>query len=684
MANEFMEGAQGAMSIFQTSAMMANYQALNEDRVERRQLRLMELQRKETEDKQQEMQRDYNLSALASDPDKVPLDTALNHLNSMAAKYGNNVKVYRQDYDRFVGKVDSLFSRTDLPNAEQRREEVGKLADEASSHPAYLRGLSSKKARLEDWIARPAASAAFEATGFSPARTEHLLQNLRPGEAIGLLKDGDWRKAAIYTQASDAIRKVANGEEMADGELPQALTAVYGAGGKLGETGAEIVKGTTGESQYNLAQKDVDSLNKTVATPFAKLFGMIPQDKAIKSMVFTSAIEDPASSLGKHLKPEQNKQFQESIGKMEMVSEQAQKKLQDLTARYKIAKANPMTTPGDLILLDQQMDIERQKTSALMEPFKRYTAFKEEPTEANFQAITGAGKHLDETLRKWEGSKQKLLTVSEQKVQQEIETGKVTLATKQATNDAQEALLTAVSSAGLDRSQEKEIRALAAPIVSAMNAKHGAKLDVDELLKGYKASESTMTIKYPAEGERKDIAEAQNLLQSYNMMEALYEPGYVGMVQGKMGSVQEATGAITQKQADFYQVMDNVARNQRKLFGGVAVTPTELKLLLGTIPHRGMSDTQWESSVRMNKIMMGGDASAKVEVLKELGFKTPEKTAKAIQDAVNKAKTEVTQGAAKTPTSAGQWYDRIRKEHPKMSPAEIKAKAAAAMRGEPE
>ena len=330
------------------------------------------------------------------------------------------------------------------------------------------------------------------------------------------------------------------------------------------------------------------------------------------------------------------------------------------------------------------MDIERQKTSALMEPFKRYTAFKEEPTEANFQAITGAGKHLDETLRKWEGSKQKLLTVSEQKVQQEIETGKVTLTTKQATNDAQEALLTAVSSAGLDRSQEKEIRALAAPIVSAMNAKHGAKLDVDELLKGYKASESTMTIKYPAEGERKDIAEAQNLLQSYNMMEALYEPGYVGMVQGKMGSVQEATGAIAQKQADFYQVMDNVARGQRKLFGGIAVTPVELKLLLGTIPHRGMSDTQWESSVRINKIIMGGSASAQIEALKELGFKTPEKTAKAIQDAVNKAKTEVTQGAAKTPTSAGQWYDRIRKEHPKMSPAEIKAKAAAAMRGEPE
>jgi hypothetical protein len=193
-----------------------------------------------------------------------------------------------------------------------------------------------------------------------------------------------------------------------------------------------------------------------------------------------------------------------------------------------------------------------------------------------------------------------------------------------------------------------------------------------------------MTIKYPAEGERKDIAEAQNLLQSYTMMEALYEPGYVGMVQGKMGSVQEATGAISQKQADFYQVMDNVARNQRKLFGGVAVTPVELKLLLGTIPHRGMSDTQWESSVRINKIIMGGSASAQIEALKELGFKTPEKTAKAIQDAVNKAKTEVVKGASKTPTSAGQWYDEIRKKYPKMSPAEIKAKAAAAMRGDAE
>jgi hypothetical protein len=695
MAEDFMSGMKDAMSIYTMMSLSSNYLAQQENMAGNREMREQNIQRLTAEDQRQELTSDTALVQLASDPKKnLPNDVALPLLNRIAAKpqYGGNLPISTTQYNEYLGKLDQFTNRTDLPTSEARRVAFQPLADEAASHVGYTRAFNQRADTIHSFIDKPAVHAAFAASGFTPTGTENLLANLKPSEAMGLLKDNDWRKAAIYNQASETTRKVANGETVPEGELQQVLTAAHGAGFKIGADAADIVKGTTGEMQYNLAQKDVDSLNKTTVTPLSKMWKMLPEDKLIQTVarnvssgpsLISVSGGGPEEVIAKMLPPQMSKPFMESVAKMEAVNTQATKQYQDFQTRYKIAKANPGTTPADQILLDQQMLVERSKAAALTEPFKRYNAFLESPTSDNYKGVLNASDHLDTTIRRWETDKSKLLTVSEQATNQQIAEGKLKMGVGQGTNDAQAQLIDQMQAQGVTRDQEQKVRELAAPIIKNVNEKYGVKIDVDELLKGFRP-EGSLNIKFPGEGERKDIAETKNLLEGYKMVEALYDPSYVGMVEGKLGSVKEATGAIGQQQADFYQGIDTIARQQRKFFGGVAVTPTELKLLLSTVVNRGMSDQQFQSSVRVNKIILGGDAKAKIDVLKELGFKTPAKTAAAIDEALEKAKSEVQSGnkTGKGTTSSNftmENFMALQKAHPEWSPAQI---GAAAARGE--
>lgn len=495
--NSFTGGMKDVMSLFMMSSMAANYDAQRENMEENRRLREVNLQRQFEEDKRQTMTADMETLKLVSNPkNNIPDDVANSQLNRIISKYNFGQPVSLDDARAFGGELDAFTKRSDLVTGDERRAAYQQFADKAGSNVIYTREYLKRADAVNNYLERPGMEAAFQTAGFNKRTTDRLLQNVSSGEAMALLKDGDWRKQAILNQANTVTQKVLNGDpDVADGELAQALSAAYGAGFKIGNDGAEIVKGTTGEAQYNLAQKDLDSLNSTSIKPLTQLWKTLPQDKAILALARRGPSGGLASigleqddAVASLLPQEQQKAYHDSVAKLEATYDQASKSWKDFEARYRIAKANPNTTSADMILLDQQRKVEQEKYRALISPHIAYRTFLDAPTDENFKKVLNASTAADTTLRRWESDKNQLMTTSEQKAKDEIETGKQTRNIKMATNDFGGRFLETIGQNAdvYDADGTMDIpkaAKLATPLVKEINAKYNTNLDATEVIK---------------------------------------------------------------------------------------------------------------------------------------------------------------------------------------------------------
>ncbi len=500
MGNDFASGMKDVMSLFMMSSMAANYDAQRENMEENRQLRAANLKRQEIEDARQTRTADMETVKLLSNPTtNVPTDIALPVLNNISQKYGGET-VKLQDVQAYEKELDAFPQRTDLADGDSRRAAFQPYMDKAVTHAAYARAYGARKGPIEDYLQEPGAKAAFLQSGFTEENADHLLKQLKPAESMKLLKDNDWRKQAIYNQASEIVRRTVNGDPNAEGQLQQALAAAHGAGFNIGVDAANIVKGTTGEAQYNLMQKDLNSLNETTVKPLSKMWSLLDQEK-LSLAIARKKPNESLSTIGLEmddviasaLPQEMQKDFHKVVANLEAANTQASKAWKDFDARYKIAKAQPTTTPADMILLDQQRAIEHPKYRAVATPFSAFKSYTDAPTAENFQKVLKAGDQLDETLRRSEKDKQALMTEAEKAAAETTLTGKTTRLTKEATNKFGTEFMRMAgehpeiydNDGTMDVSKASK---LAVPIADAINKEFGAHLDASQIVREFAAA----------------------------------------------------------------------------------------------------------------------------------------------------------------------------------------------------
>lgn len=502
MAEEsFSSGLQGAMSIFQTMASVSNYNALIEDRQEAREIQRQELQRRKVEDERQTQVAEYTMAGLLVDPSKgIPLEMALEKTNQMVSRRGG-APVTTAQYEQFHSQLDAAMVNPEFATGESRRAALQALTQRADEHPIYLRALTERKGQLDDWLGAPGASAVADAVGLREESVGRLLPNLRPGEVLSLLKDNDFRKAALFNQATKTVGAVLAGEEVPDGILANDLAAAHGAGFKIGLDAANIIKGAHGETLYNVAQKDVASFNDTSIRPFSQLMAKLPNPELLvqrlgrnRSHSLATVTEGTEDAIKFALKdPQKQQQFSEALAKMEAVYTQSSKTFRDFESRFKLAKAAASTSPADLVLLEQQFQIEKAKANALQKPFEAYHTFVKSGSMENFTQLTKMGDTLDETNRRFEKDKQNTLELSEKHTQEQIATGRTTRLTTQATNEFSGKFFALLGEHpdvfdedGLMNTSKAG--KLAKPIINEIQNRIGVKLDVDSVVAKFASS----------------------------------------------------------------------------------------------------------------------------------------------------------------------------------------------------
>lgn len=686
MPNEpgFTGGIKDALSAFSTFALLGYYGSLSENMEENRQLRQRELSFQEAAAQDRQTQNDFtNVSMLSEGllTGKVPRDYAITEINRITTRRQTGSPVSTEQANQFEQVVKTALPTLSDPTtpAGERASILSSLQQTAMSHPAYQAVLLPYTSQLRDVTLLPTARELLKTLPEPVQKSIKLGSEMSPQEFITIYKDDKTRdalvKRGLVVAKSDLERRLNESPELvSDGEIRETMVPWFNAGFGVGEKEKEVVKAGHGHAVLNRFIGEAAPVVEDVAKPLQDIVGRIKNPKELtlrlsKHPVQSITAFDPQGVIP-GLSDKDTAFIQSLAGQANTVIADTERQKRHLDSQLRELRHNPAVTATDLVLLNEDHKRTKQFLDLQAEPYRRFRTYVEDPTDANYKKLSAVHTDVQHTVDNWALTRDKLLTEAEKHERAIVAEATFNRDVKQATHDASAQLITELNRQGIAGMETDKVRSVAAPIINNLNAKYNLKLDVNDVLKATKGDPS-ITVKFPGEGERKDVAEASNILQNFNMVEALYKPSYVGLIEGKVGSVAEATGAIGQQRADFYQATDNVARGLRKFFGGVAVTPTELKLLLGTIPNRGMSDPQFESSVRMNKIILGGDAQAKINVLKELGFKTPEATAQKINEALNKAKAEVQAGTSGVASFNPDAFRQLKKQHPDWTPEQI-------------
>ncbi len=493
MAEDFMGGMKEGMSIFMMSSLAANYQAQQENMRANQQMRGENLRRQTEEDERQTMQADASTVKILTDPtSKVPRDLALPMLNAVVSrpmyeKFGGGLKtVSIPEYDTFAGKLDQFLTRgAELPTTEAREEAAQPLLDQAQNHVGYMMAYNQRAARIEKFVKSPGLERLLQTQGVSQPTASGLVKELDAPQLLALLNDEKKLDRIAYTENIAIVNKVANGEPVPTGALPQALAVLHGSGVTLGsKEGGEIAKGPIADTLYKGLQSEGGDFNQKVVTPFTQAIKLLDENKAIAKMAKPSAIEDPITALGSLLPPAQDKQFQQLAANLQAVHDKAQKDWTTAQGLARITKAQMQANPGkysaaDAVLLDQQTAIARERANALMRPYLKLSAFQEDPTSQNFAALHGASKELDTTLLKWEGDRQKAMSMSDKATEASILDGQVKMKTTQATNEFGSRMVQAID-ANPELAQSKDngtltvqtLSKFAAPLLTELKAKY--------------------------------------------------------------------------------------------------------------------------------------------------------------------------------------------------------------------
>jgi len=112
-----------------------------------------------------------------------------------------------------------------------------------------------------------------------------------------------------------------------------------------------------------------------------------------------------------------------------------------------------------------------------------------------------------------------------------------------------------------------------------------------------------------------DIAETRAGIKALERIELLFNPSFVGQVQGRLGASKAFLGTISQDEAQFRSALRTFQLEARKFFLGTAQSKQELEGLFQAIPDLKNSDPQFTANMKETRKNM----ERKLRELEKLG-----------------------------------------------------------------
>jgi hypothetical protein len=145
-----------------------------------------------------------------------------------------------------------------------------------------------------------------------------------------------------------------------------------------------------------------------------------------------------------------------------------------------------------------------------------------------------------------------------------------------------------------------------------------------DVLEGIKnPNKPLVDINMNSPSERKDIAEERSQLDMIARIAELYNPGFVGPVDSRVGYLKSATGAIKEQEAQFRSAVTLMRAQLRKFYFGTAQSKQELAGSLEAIPDLNMTDPQFEASLQQTRENVRSILRRRGEVMEQSGVRNP-------------------------------------------------------------
>lgn len=163
---------------------------------------------------------------------------------------------------------------------------------------------------------------------------------------------------------------------------------------------------------------------------------------------------------------------------------------------------------------------------------------------------------------------------------------------------------------------------LARKSVAAAEKKTGLKVSPDDVMKALPTSKS-IEVKLISPGERKDIAESRAQQLELQNIKRLYQSKFVGKLDDLVAKFKGPLDLLTPDEAEFRAAVKKFRSGLLKFYAGTAQTKSEMKNLVEAIPDTGMSDSQFEASIKATEENVARLAGQTAAVAEEVGMRAP-------------------------------------------------------------
>lgn len=118
-----------------------------------------------------------------------------------------------------------------------------------------------------------------------------------------------------------------------------------------------------------------------------------------------------------------------------------------------------------------------------------------------------------------------------------------------------------------------------------------------------------------------------NLLQfssQVDMMETLYDPSFVGVIDSMIGGIKEKTGLdVDTQEVAFRRIANDLGDALLRMRSGAAITDSEYKRLLKIVPHVGLSDDAFVARLADFKRQITEDLQIRQKAATDIGQRSP-------------------------------------------------------------
>lgn len=132
-----------------------------------------------------------------------------------------------------------------------------------------------------------------------------------------------------------------------------------------------------------------------------------------------------------------------------------------------------------------------------------------------------------------------------------------------------------------------------------------------------------LTVQMASPGERKEIADARNMLNAVDRIEKLYESQYVGKLDNLWAKLSGPTNLISEKEAGFRAEVEKATSEILHFYLGAAQTPAEYKRLEESLFRLNSGETQFKAALEATKRNLKSKLGESTSVIEEVGAKAP-------------------------------------------------------------